>query len=73
MTYVTENEDVIKIIERLRHKEITTLQARNEIQSLSLGDVDGEDNIPKGRTASEPAFLDWEIEEAIKEAAKCQK
>ncbi len=70
MAYVTEDKKVKPIIKKLRSGEIRAGQARAEIGALTLGDTnkdnDGKLHLPKGRKAADPAFLAWEIEEAIK-------
>ncbi len=70
MAYVTEDKCVKPIIKRLRLNQITPDQAREEIQALTLGetnkDKNGEIHLPKDRKTTDPAFLNWEIEEAIK-------
>ena len=53
MAYVTEDKRVKPIIEELRHRRITALQAREQIKALPP------------EPGHDFAFLEWEIDEAI--------
>ena len=68
--YITEDECVKRIIGQLRLKQITIKEARKGIRAITLEeankDKDGEIHLSGGQDANDPAFLDWEIEEALK-------
>ncbi len=54
MAYVTDDKDVKLIVAKLKKKEITISEARNQIRALPSD------------FSSKPRVLEWEVQEVVK-------